>query len=48
LIVLGGWQHRTSYLRIDESGAQFRIEDDRLCDPAQHLQAQRPLPTRGV
>jgi UDP-2,3-diacylglucosamine hydrolase len=36
LIVLGGWQHRSSYLKIDETGATFYIEEDRLDD-------QRPL-----
>ncbi len=30
LIVLGGWQHRSSYLRIDESGASFRVLPDDL------------------
>jgi UDP-2,3-diacylglucosamine hydrolase len=28
LIVLGGWQHRTSYLRIDSTGAQFHVKRD--------------------
>ncbi len=28
LIVLGGWQHRSSYLRIDESEAIFRVIPD--------------------
>lgn len=28
MIVLGGWQHRSSYLRIDESGASFFVLDD--------------------
>jgi UDP-2,3-diacylglucosamine hydrolase len=28
LIVLGGWQRRTSYLRVDESGATFHVEHD--------------------
>ncbi len=26
LIVLGGWQHRTSYLKIDSAGASFHVE----------------------
>jgi UDP-2,3-diacylglucosamine hydrolase len=30
LIVLGGWQHRSSYLRIDESGANFCVLSDDL------------------
>jgi UDP-2,3-diacylglucosamine hydrolase len=29
LIVLGGWQHRTSYLKIDETGVSFHVEEDR-------------------
>lgn len=28
LIVLGGWHHRASYLRIDEAGAAFVVEPD--------------------
>jgi UDP-2,3-diacylglucosamine hydrolase len=28
LIVLGGWHHRASYLRIDSAGASFLIEPD--------------------
>ena len=33
LIVLGGWQRRTSYLKIDASGATFHVEHDRDQDP---------------
>jgi UDP-2,3-diacylglucosamine hydrolase len=34
LVVLGGWQHRSSYLRIDEAGARFHVvpEDDGEAD----------------
>jgi UDP-2,3-diacylglucosamine hydrolase len=28
MIVLGGWQHRSSYLKIDESGATFHVVPD--------------------
>jgi UDP-2,3-diacylglucosamine hydrolase len=28
MIVLGGWQYRTSYLKIDESGASFHVVPD--------------------
>ncbi len=28
LVVLGGWQHRSSYLRVDEAGATFHILTD--------------------
>jgi UDP-2,3-diacylglucosamine hydrolase len=28
LIVLGGWHHRSSYLKIDEAGASFRVVPD--------------------
>jgi len=31
LIVLGGWQGRSSFLRIDEKGAEFHVEPDRAC-----------------
>jgi UDP-2,3-diacylglucosamine hydrolase len=31
MIVLGGWQARSSFLKVDESGASFYIEHD--CDP---------------
>jgi UDP-2,3-diacylglucosamine hydrolase len=35
LIVLGGWQHpRSSYLRIDATGASFHIERDTAENPA--------------
>jgi UDP-2,3-diacylglucosamine hydrolase len=33
LIVLGGWQHRSSYLRIDASGASFCVRDDSALQP---------------
>jgi UDP-2,3-diacylglucosamine hydrolase len=36
LIVLGGWQRRASYLKIDAAGADFQVEDDR---------GERPLAT---
>src|SRR5262249_53329464 len=26
LVVLGGWQHRSSFLRVDATGARFAIE----------------------
>jgi UDP-2,3-diacylglucosamine hydrolase len=48
LIVLGGWQRRSSFLRVDESGAQFQIEDDRCRDPLPRQQADRPSRTCGV
>lgn len=44
LIVLGGWQRRMSYLRVDDSGAQFRIEDGPIHEPDQRLQARSPFP----
>jgi UDP-2,3-diacylglucosamine hydrolase len=28
LVILGGWQERSSYLKIDETGARLVIEDD--------------------
>jgi UDP-2,3-diacylglucosamine hydrolase len=48
LIVLGGWQHRSSYLKVDASGAQFHIEDDLSHDPGQRAQAGSPSPSCGV
>jgi UDP-2,3-diacylglucosamine hydrolase len=38
LIVLGGWQTRSSYLKIDESGAGFHLE----AEPAVQLTAGSP------
>ena len=29
LIVLGGWQNRSSYLKVDEAGASHRVVPDR-------------------
>ena len=48
MIVLGGWQQRSSYLKVDAYGAQFYIEDDRPCDPGARLQAGSQSPTCGV
>jgi len=48
LIVLGGWQYRSSYLKVDASGAQFHIEDDLSHEPGQRLQAGSPSPTCEV
>jgi len=48
LIVLGGWQHRSSYLKVDASGALFHIEGDLSPGPAQRLQAGSSIPTCGV
>ncbi len=49
LIVLGGWQHRSSYLRVDESGARFQIiDDERLHEPAHRQQAESPSRVWGV
>jgi UDP-2,3-diacylglucosamine hydrolase len=45
LIVLGGWQHRASYLRVDGSGAQFRIEDDGRKGSSPPLHAERLTPS---
>jgi UDP-2,3-diacylglucosamine hydrolase len=33
VIVLGGWQHRTSFLKIDETGATLHVEHDREPEP---------------
>jgi UDP-2,3-diacylglucosamine hydrolase len=45
LVVLGGWQHRSSFLKIDAAGATFHIESD--CDfdrRAEHCHVGRLLP----
>jgi UDP-2,3-diacylglucosamine hydrolase len=47
LIVLGGWQCRSSFLQIDDAGAQFHIEEDRFCDPTRPLQAHCLPSTHG-
>jgi UDP-2,3-diacylglucosamine hydrolase len=48
LVVLGGWQRRSSFLTVDASGAKFHIEDDRSVDPGARLQAGSLTPTCGV
>ncbi len=45
MIVLGGWQHRSSYLKVDASGAGFHVEDDLSHGAARRLQAGSPSPT---
>jgi UDP-2,3-diacylglucosamine hydrolase len=45
LVVLGGWQHRSSYLQVDASGAQFRIEDDGRIDRTLRLHAESRPPS---
>jgi UDP-2,3-diacylglucosamine hydrolase len=48
LIVLGGWQRRTSYLKIDARGATFHVEHDREnYPPAPALPSQPSLTHRG-
>jgi len=41
LVVLGGWQHRSSYLRVDPTGASFIVSDD----SGVALTAENPTPT---
>jgi UDP-2,3-diacylglucosamine hydrolase len=48
LIVLGGWQRRSSYLKVDASGARFCIEDDHAQDPAPQLPAETLSRTSGA
>ncbi|MHB1559126.1 MAG: UDP-2,3-diacylglucosamine diphosphatase [Isosphaeraceae bacterium] len=45
LVVLGGWQYRSSYLRIDEAGAAFRVIPD---GPATAEQAAADTPATGL
>jgi len=47
LIVLGGWQRRSSYLRIDENGAEFHVESDQACPPGAAAPSCRPTLDHG-
>jgi UDP-2,3-diacylglucosamine hydrolase len=42
LIVLGGWQSRSSYLRVDPAGASFHIEEDTPASPPTAALARHP------
>jgi hypothetical protein len=42
LVVLGGWQRRSSFLRIDENGATLHIEHDHEPDPEQDARQPQP------
>jgi UDP-2,3-diacylglucosamine hydrolase len=48
LIVLGGWQHRSSYLKIDEVGATFHSAPDPAAErpPAVEAVRRSPLTSR--
>jgi UDP-2,3-diacylglucosamine hydrolase len=46
LIVLGGWQRRSSYLKIDEMGATFAVEEDRQGDEQSLEPSFQPSSTR--
>jgi UDP-2,3-diacylglucosamine hydrolase len=48
MVVLGGWQRRSSYLKVAASGAEFHIEDDCSQDLGPRLQARTLSPTCGV
>jgi len=48
LIVLGGWQSRSSYLRIDENGADFRVESERACPPGAAAPSCHPSLNQGA
>ena len=43
MIVLGGWQHRSSFLRIDPSGATFSVMSDEDAEPSPAVAAHEPL-----
>jgi len=45
LIVLGGWQHRTSYLKIDSAGASFHVERDGADTPGSTVSPHHPALT---
>ena len=42
LIVLGGWQRRSSFLKIDENGATFHVEHDREHESPTRRQPRQP------
>jgi UDP-2,3-diacylglucosamine hydrolase len=46
MIVLGGWQYRSSYLRIDDTGASFLIVDD--SEPESGIQLGIPRATAST
>ncbi len=46
LIVLGAWQRRTSYLRVDQSGATFHVEHDSTTGPCAAATASTTTPDR--
>jgi UDP-2,3-diacylglucosamine hydrolase len=46
MIVLGGWQHRSSYLKIDPSGASFHVLSDEDAEPSPTAATLEPLPTQ--
>jgi UDP-2,3-diacylglucosamine hydrolase len=45
LIVLGGWQRRTSYLKIDSAGASFHVERDGTDTPGAAVSPHHPALT---
>lgn len=45
MIVLGGWQHRSSFLRIDPSGATFRVVPDAAAEPLATAAPHQPTST---
>jgi len=48
LIVLGGWQRCSSFLKIDASGATFHIESDRNLDRQGEAVPRQPSSTVGA
>ncbi len=48
MIVLGGWQYRSSYLKVDASGAHFQVDEDLSHDTNPRLQAGSLSPSCGV
>jgi hypothetical protein len=43
MIVLGGWQNRSSFLKIDPSGATFTVLSDEDAEPSPAVAAHEPL-----
>jgi UDP-2,3-diacylglucosamine hydrolase len=46
MIILGGWHRRSSYLKIDASGATLVVEHDPLAEPAENGRRASDLDTR--
>jgi UDP-2,3-diacylglucosamine hydrolase len=48
MIVLGGWQCRSSFLLVDAKGAEFHVEPDRECEPGTAAASLQPSLEHGA